>query len=78
MEQNKFKEAKNSFLTKFEIQFVKDYLMQYKGNVTNASKSAGMTRQNFQRLMKKHNIRSSEFRKQIVHVLPFQKSENVA
>jgi len=57
-----FGEARDYVLNLFEAQFVTAQLNRVNGNVTLAAKNSSMTRQNFQRLMKKHNILSEEFR----------------
>lgn len=57
-----FGEARDYVVGLFEAQFVTAQLNRVNGNVTLAAKNSGMTRQNFQRLMKKHNIQSEEFR----------------
>ena len=57
-----FGEARDYVLNLFEAQFVTAQLNRVNGNVTLAAKNSSMTRQNFQRLMKKHNIQSVEFR----------------
>jgi transcriptional regulator with PAS, ATPase and Fis domain len=57
-----FSKSRDSVLSAFEVQFVRHLLTRHRGNVTDAAKESKMTRQNFQRLMKKHNVRSEEFR----------------
>lgn len=57
-----FSKSRDQVLSAFEAQFVRHMLSQYHGNVTDASEASKMTRQNFQRLMKKHRIRSDQFR----------------
>jgi len=57
-----FSEARNVVVTKFEIDYVVRRLEERVGNVTAAAKLSGMTRQNFQRLMKKHKIRAERYR----------------
>jgi two-component system, NtrC family, response regulator AtoC len=54
-----FSEAREYVLEKFEKKFIKEKLDAHKGNVSAAARSAGMTRQNFHRLMAKY-IRSNE------------------
>ena len=58
-----FSNTKETRINLFEKQFLEQRLMQYGGNVTVAAQCSGMTRQNFQRLMKKHNIIAKEYRK---------------
>jgi DNA-binding NtrC family response regulator len=47
----------------FEKQFLAHQLSLSSGNVTAAAKASKMTRQNFQRLMKKYGLESSTFKK---------------
>ncbi|MBI3195075.1 MAG: sigma-54-dependent Fis family transcriptional regulator [Ignavibacteriae bacterium] len=57
-----FEDSKNNLLRLFEKQFVIDQLRHHHGSVTAAAKTSHMTRQNFQRLMKKYGIHAEEFR----------------
>lgn len=57
-----FSKAREHYLELFEEEFVCETLKSHKGNVSKAAKSSGMTRQNFQRLMKKYKIHSEQFR----------------
>jgi len=57
-----FSEAKNVVMNLFEKDFVILRLAQCGGNVSAAARASGMTRQNFQRLMKKHTITAKEYR----------------
>lgn len=57
-----FSKARDHYLGLFEAEFVREKLKSHKGNVSQAAKSSGMTRQNFQRLMKKYKIHSEQFR----------------
>ena len=57
-----FGKARDKVLREFEAQFVRQLLAKHRGNVTDAAAESDMTRQNFQRLMKKHGIRSDQFR----------------
>lgn len=57
-----FKESRDYIMNLFEKQFVEEKLKSMNGNVTAASKASGMTRQNFQRMMKKYNIRAEDFK----------------
>ena len=62
LEAERFCEAKNTLMNAFEKEFLMLRLTQYGGNVSAASRASGMTRQNFQRLMKKHFITAKEYR----------------
>ena len=58
-----FSKSRAHILNLFEKQFVIDTLRTHRGNVTAAAQASKMTRQNFQRLMKKHRIAAPQFRK---------------
>lgn len=58
-----FRKSRKDILNMFERQFVSELLRKYHGNVTAAAKASGMTRQNFQRLMAKHGIHATPFRR---------------
>jgi two-component system response regulator AtoC len=57
-----FSKSRDHVLRLFEKQFLIELLKKHHGNVTAAAKASKMTRQNFQRLMKKHKIRAETFR----------------
>jgi len=57
-----FKQSREYVLQMFEKQFIEEKLSSHSGNVTSASKSSNMTRQNFQRMMKKYNIKAEDFK----------------
>jgi len=54
--------AREAVRTNFEREFVKARLRETDGNVSKAARIAGIERQSFQRLMRKHNINSQDFR----------------
>lgn len=56
------KEIRADIIDSFEKQFVEHLLTVTKGNVTSAAQKANIERQSFQRLMRKHGIRSENFR----------------
>ena len=58
-----FSKSRDHVLDLFERQFLTGQLEAFRGNVTEAASASRMTRQNFQRLMKKHRITSRSFRK---------------
>jgi DNA-binding NtrC family response regulator len=58
----RFREAKRSVVDAFERSYLSDLLQQHGGNVTAAAESAGMLRSALQRLLRKHELRSSSFR----------------
>ncbi len=57
-----FSTSREHVLDLFEKQFVVEQLNAHRGNVSAAAKASKMTRQNFQRLMKKHRITAPSFR----------------
>lgn len=57
-----FSKSREHVLKAFEMQFLIDQLTRYHGNVTSAAKASRMTRQNFQRLMKRHKLQARSFR----------------
>ena len=58
-----FSKSRQFILKQFEKQFIAVVLTKLHGNVSAAARASRMTRQNFQRLMTKHNIRAKSFRK---------------
>ena len=57
-----FKQSREHILMIFEKQFIEKKLSDAHGNVTLAAKISGMTRQNFQRMMKKYSIKAIDFK----------------
>ena len=57
-----FSKARLHVIGLFEKQFLSHQLSVFHGNVTAAAKASKMTRQNFQRLMKKYGVESSAFK----------------
>lgn len=55
-----FSESKEKVLNKFEKQFINKQLIRYNGNITAAAKASKMSRQNFYRLLIKHQIKPDE------------------
>ncbi len=58
-----FSKAKQAVVEAFERKFIAEKLQQTNGNVSEAARKSGIERQSFQRLMKKYDIFSSDFRK---------------
>ena len=58
-----FNQAKKTVIQAFERKFISEQLKKTSGNVTEAAGKSGIERQSFQRLMKKYNIISGNFRK---------------
>ncbi|RMF56729.1 MAG: sigma-54-dependent Fis family transcriptional regulator [Calditrichaeota bacterium] len=58
-----FQEAKRRVIDAFEKKYLTRLLEETGGNVSHAARISGLERQSFQRLMKKHNITSSQFRR---------------
>lgn len=57
-----FREAKREVVERFERSYLGDLMQRHGGNVTAASQQAGMLRSALQRLLRKHGLRSAEFR----------------
>lgn len=56
------KEARQMAIRHFEEQFLRRVLTRTNGNVTQAAELSGITRQSFQRLMHRYNMRSADFK----------------
>lgn len=57
------REAKQAAIRQFEEQFVRQLLSMTGGNVTRAAKISGIERQSFQRIMRRYNLHSGDFKK---------------
>lgn len=57
-----YKQAKEEVINSFTRSYLSNVLTQTKGNVSAAARQCGMERQALQRLMRRHDISSSEFR----------------
>lgn len=57
-----FKEAKHCVIKGFETQYITHLLETLNGNVSRAARVAGLERQSFQYLMRKHHIRADAYR----------------
>ena len=57
-----YKQAKEEVLNYFTSTYLKTALTASKGNVSAAARQCGMERQAFQRLMRRHDVQSLEFR----------------
>lgn len=55
-------EAKQVAIRQFEEQFIRHLLSRTGGNVTRAAKISGIERQSFQRIMRRFNLHSSDFK----------------
>jgi DNA-binding NtrC family response regulator len=58
----RFREAKKAVVEAFERAYLNDLLRRSGGNVTGAAHLSGMLRSALQRLLRKHDLRSTEFR----------------
>ena len=58
----RFREAKRLVVEAFERSYLEDLLKRHGGNVTGAAEQSGMLRSALQRLLRKHEIHSAEFR----------------
>ena len=57
-----FRSAKRKVVDAFERAYLSDLLRRHAGNVTGAAEHAGMLRSALQRLLRKHDLRSVDFR----------------
>lgn len=60
--QKEFSPAKKNIIEAFEKKFLVERLKETTGNVTEAARISGIERQSFQRLMKKYNLSSEDFK----------------
>ena len=51
-----FSTAREKLISQFEKQFITERLLESNGNISKAAKASNMSRQNFYRLIEKHNI----------------------
>jgi len=58
----RFREAKRVVVDAFERSYLEDLLERHGGNVTGAAEQSGMLRSALQRLLRKHEIHSADFR----------------
>ena len=58
-----FRVAKREVVDAFERSYLSELLMRHGGNVTAAAQQAGMLRSALQRLLRKHELRSADFRR---------------
>ncbi len=58
----RFREAKRRVVESFEKRYLGELLARHHGNVTAAAQHAGMLRSALQRLLRKYDLRSSDFR----------------
>jgi two-component system nitrogen regulation response regulator NtrX len=73
----KFKDAKQEIVLRFESAYLTDLMQRFGGNVTTASRHAGMLRSALQRLLRKYGLKSSEFRKQRARIPSRKGAEKV-
>ena len=58
-----YKQAKQVAIRSFDQVYISGLLREFNGNISRASKKAGLDRSNFRRLLKKYNIDPVPFRK---------------
>jgi len=58
----RFRDAKRSVVEAFERSYLEDLLRRHGGNVTGAAEQSGMLRSALQRLLRKHDLHSADFR----------------
>ena len=61
--QRRFREAKRLVVEAFERSYLEDLLKRHGGNVTGAAEQSGMLRSALQRLLRKHELHSADFRR---------------
>jgi len=59
----RFREAKRLVVEAFERSYLEDLLKRHGGNVTGAAEKSGMLRSALQRLLRKHELHSADFRR---------------
>jgi two-component system response regulator AtoC/two-component system nitrogen regulation response regulator NtrX len=59
----RFREAKRLVVDVFERSYLEDLLKRHGGNVTGAAEQSGMLRSALQRLLRKHELHSADFRR---------------
>ena len=59
----RFRAAKRAVVDAFERAYLTDLLGRHRGNVTGAAENSGMLRSALQRLLRKHDLRSVDFRR---------------
>ncbi len=64
-----FRAAKREIVAAFERSYLRELLSYHGGNVTVAARHAGMLRSALQRLLRKHDLRSGEFRDDATRVV---------
>ncbi len=62
-EAQRFREAKREVIAHFELRYLERLMARHRGNVTAAAREAGMLRSALQRLLRKHHMRSADFRR---------------
>jgi DNA-binding NtrC family response regulator len=60
----RFRDAKRTVVEAFEHSYLRDLLKRHGGNVTSAAEQSGMLRSALQRLLRKHDLHSADFRTQ--------------
>jgi DNA-binding NtrC family response regulator len=63
MARGPFKEEKDALMRRFEKDYVISVLEQENGHVTRAAERAGLDRKNFWQLMKRHDIKGDDFKR---------------
>lgn len=58
-----YKQAKQVAIRSFDRVYISGLLEEFNGNISRASKKAGLDRSNFRRLIKKYNIDPVHYRK---------------
>jgi two-component system nitrogen regulation response regulator NtrX len=62
LSERNFKDAKQEVVSGFERAYLTELMQRFRGNVTGAARHAGMLRSALQRLLRKHGMKSVDFR----------------
>lgn len=57
-----YNDAKSEILRRFSVGYLRNLLQEHQGNVTNAAAACGLERQGLQRIMRRYNIVSADFK----------------
>lgn len=57
-----YNDAKSEILKRFSVGYLRNLLQEHQGNVTNAAAACGLERQGLQRIMRRYNIISADFK----------------
>ncbi len=61
LQEQPFKEAKETWIASFEFDYISELLTRHRGNISQSAREADIDRKYFRQLMKKHGIDADEF-----------------